>query len=236
VTVPDPRLVLGDVSGGRVLDVATGDGAFIRFLLDGLRDHGEIIGIDSNGARAEAFADAFGGRPGVRFERMDAHALTFPHASFDTVCISNSLHHFADPLPVLAEMRRVLRSGGQLVINEMYRDGQSEAQMTHVLLHHWWAAVNLLHGDVHRETYRRAELVAIVEGLGLSDLRLVDLADPDQDPRDPATLADLEAVIDRYLALADGSPDLIARGEMLRTRLRMVGVRDATQLVAVGWA
>ncbi len=227
------------MSGGRVLDVATGDGAFIRFLLDGLRDHGEIVGIDTDGARAGPFADAFGDRPDVRFERMDAYALAVPDASFDTVCISNSLHHFVDPLPVLAEMRRVLRSGGRLVINEMYRDGQSEAQMTHVLLHHWLAAVNMLHGDIHRETYRRetyrrAELVGVLEGLGLSDLRLVDIADPDQDPCDPATLADLEAVIDRYLALADGSPDLIARGEMLRTRLRAVGVRDATQLVAVG--
>jgi hypothetical protein len=80
MTTPDPRLVLGDVSGGRVLDVATGDGAFIRFLLDGLRDHGEIVGIDSNGARAEAFTEALGDRPGVRFVPMDARALAFPYA------------------------------------------------------------------------------------------------------------------------------------------------------------
>jgi SAM-dependent methyltransferase len=217
-----------------VLDVATGDGAFIRFLLDGLRDHGEIVGIDSNADRAEAFAEALGERPDVRFEAMDAHALAFPDASFDTVCVSNSLHHLEDPLSVLAEMRRVLRPGGHVVVNEMYRDGQSEEQATHVLLHHWWAAVNRLHGVVHRETYRRADIVGIIDDLGLADLRLADLGDPDQDPHDPATLVDLEATIDRYIALADGSPELVARGESLRARLRSVGVRDATQLVAVG--
>ena len=234
MTPPDPRLVLGDMSGGRILDVATGDGAFIRWLLDGLRDHDEIVGIDANGARAEAFADAFGDRPDVRFEPMDAHCLAFPDASFHTVCVSNSLHHFADPLPILAEMRRVLRPGGHVIVNEMYRDGQSDTQMTHVLLHDWWAAVGTLRGDVHRETYRRADLVRILDGLDLTGLRLADLADPDVDPHDPATRAELEAAIDRYLVLADGSPVLQARGEELRTRLRAVGVRDATQLVAVG--
>jgi ubiquinone/menaquinone biosynthesis C-methylase UbiE len=32
----DPNQVLGNISGGRVLDVATGTGGFVRCLLDGL--------------------------------------------------------------------------------------------------------------------------------------------------------------------------------------------------------
>ncbi len=236
MTPIDPKRVLGDLSGGRVLDVATGTGGFVRFLQDGLLDHDEIVGIDANGERAAAFAEAFGDRPDVRFERMDAHRLAFPDGSFDTVCVSNSLHHFADPAPVLAEMLRVLRPRGHLVVNEMCCDGQSETQMTHVLLHHWWAAVDRLGGEMHRETYARAAIVDIVESLGLSELRLFDLADPDEDPHDPATIADLEAAIDRHVALAEGDPALQARGEALRVRLREVGVRGATQLVAVGRA
>jgi len=234
MTAIDPKAVLGDLSGGRVLDVATGTGGFVRFLLDGLRDHGEIVGIDANSERREPFTAAFGERDDVRFAEMDAHQLDFPVGSFDTVCVSNSLHHFADPAPVLAEMLRVVRPGGLVVVNEMYRDGQSETQETHVLLHHWWAAVGRLRDEVHRETYRRAEIVAIVEGLGLADLRLVDLADPDEDPHDPATMAELEAAIDRHLALAEGHPELQRRGEELRARLRTIGARSATQLVAVG--
>lgn len=234
MTTTHPKAVLGDGPGGRVLDVATGTGSFVRFLLDGLRDHAEIVGIDLNAERAAAFSEAFADRPDVRFEQMDAHHLVFPDGSFDTVCVSNSLHHFADPAPVLAEMLRVLRPGGHLVVNEMCRDGQSETQTTHVLLHHWWAAVNRLRGEVHRETYERARIVKIVEDLGLSDLRLLDLADPDEDPHDPETTTELEAAIDRYVALADGQPELQARGEALRTRLREVGVRGATQIVAIG--
>jgi len=236
MTAIDPNAVLGDLSGGRVLDVATGTGGFVRFLLDGLRDHAEIVGIDANAERAAAFSEAFADRPDVRFEQMDALHLVFPDGSFDTVCVSNSLHHFADPTPALAEMLRVLRPGGHLVVNEMYRDSQSETQATHVLLHHWWAAVNRLRGEVHRETYERRRIVEIVDGLGLADLRIVDLADPDEDPHDPEATAELEAAIDRYVVLADGHPELQARGATLRTRLREVGVRGATQLVAIGRA
>jgi SAM-dependent methyltransferase len=234
MTAVDPKAVLGDISGGRVLDVATGAGSFVQFLLDGLRDHDEIVGIDANPERREPFDAAVGDRDDVRFLAMDAHHLDFVDGSFDTVCVSNSLHHFDDPAPVLAEMLRVVRPGGHVVVNEMYRDGQSATQETHVLLHHWWAAVGTQRGEVHRETYRRADIVAIVESLGLADLRLVDLADPDEDPHDPETTAELEAAIDRYVALAEGHPELQQRGEDLRGRLRDIGVRSATQLVAVG--
>lgn len=230
----DPKVILGEISGGRVLDVATGAGGFVRFLLDGLQDHAEIVGIDANAARAEPFAAAFQDRDDVRFVAMDAFDLRFADGSFDTVCVSNSLHHFADPAPMLAEMLRVLRPGGHLIVNEMYRDGQSDEQMTHVLLHHWWAAVNTVQGEIHRETYRRAEIVDLLEGLGLADLRIVDLANPEEDPRDPETIAGLEAAIDHHHALADGHPELQERGEELRTRLHAIGARGATQLLAIG--
>jgi SAM-dependent methyltransferase len=234
MTAIDPRAVLAGISGGRVLDVATGTGGFVGFLLEGLADHGEIVGIDSNADRASAFAEAFEGRDGISFAEMDAHHLAFADGSFDTVCVSNSLHHVADPAPLLAEMLRVLRPGGHVIVNEMYRDGQSEEQMTHVRLHHWWASVNTVRGEVHRETYRRAELVEILGSLALEDLRVVDLVDLDEDPHDPEMVAELEAAIDRYLALADGHPALQARGEELRDRLHAVGARGATQLLAIG--
>jgi SAM-dependent methyltransferase len=234
MTAIDPRAVLAGISGGRVLDVATGTGGFARFLVDGLADYEEIVGIDSNADRGSAFAATFDGHAGISFIEMDAHHLAFPDASFDTVCVSNSLHHFADPAPVLAEMLRVLRRGGHMIVNEMYRDGQTDEQMTHVLLHHWWAAVNMIGGEVHRETYRRAELVGILGNLALVDLRIIDLVDADEDPHDPEMVEELDAAIDRHLGLADGHPELLARGKVLRERLHEVGARGATQLLAIG--
>ncbi len=57
---------------------------------------------------------------------------------------------------------------------------------------------------------------------------------PDEDPHDPRTTSELDAAIERYLALAEGHPDLQERGRELRLRLRRTGARSATQLVAVG--
>ena len=230
----DARTLLRGVPGGRVLDVATGRGNFVGFLLKGLASHDEIVGIDNDPEAAARFAEAFGDRPGIMFEQMDATALAFDDGRFDTVSVANSLHHFADPAAVLREMRRVCRPGGSLVVLEMFRDGQAEPQITHVDLHHWWAAIDTLGGTVHRETFPRAEVMDLIAGLGLSDLRVDDLTDSDTDPLSRETVDKLDPVIDRYIGFADGHPDLQARGEELRRRLHDVGFLLATAVFAVG--
>ena len=231
--MPEIAELLAPVHGGRVLDVATGRGGFVTSLLAALPDHDEIVGVDVVDHAAD-FAATFPGHPEVRFERMDALALSFGDATFDTAAVAHSLHHFADPVPVLAEMLRVLRPGGSLVIAEMVHDGQGPEQMTHVGLHHWWAAVDTIDGVVHRETYRRQAIVELVAGLGLDDLRVADVEQEGEDPHDAATLAELDGVIDRYIARAAGHPPLVARGHLLRRRLHRIGIRSATTLVAIG--
>src|SRR5512138_1260436 len=116
---PTPKDTLGQLSGGRVLDVATGSGGFLHFLLEGLQDYHEIIGVDNNTRGREAFEAAFQDKPNIRFELQDAGRLDLDDSSFDLVCISNSLHHL-DPVTVLREMRRVVRPGGTLLLSEMY--------------------------------------------------------------------------------------------------------------------
>ncbi len=232
--IPEPRQMLGHLHGGRVLDVATGTGGFIGFLADGLADYEEIIGIDSDPEKATHFVEAVADRQRVRFEARDASATGFARDAFDTVSVSNSLHHFSDPPAVLREMQRVLRPGGGFVVFEMVRDGQAPPQQTHVELHHWWAAVDSRRGILHHRTYARGELVALVEPLGLTDLRLTDVTYPEDDPLDPESLAEMDTVIDRYLAWADPEPSLITRGHELRRRLHEVGIRGATSLAIVG--
>lgn len=231
--MPTAKEILGHLPGDRVLDVATGGGNFIRFLQDGLQAYTEIIGVDNNDRAAAAFAEAFRASPNVQFKAMDARHLDFDDSSFDLVCISNSLHHL-EPLPVLVEMKRVLRPGGYLLVSEMFRDGQTAAQMTHVLLHHWWAAVDTVNGIDHRETYTRQELVDLFAGLGLEAVVNCDLFDLEEDPRDPAILTELEPVFERYIQRAAGHPDFQARGAELRQRLMEIGFHSATTLVMLG--
>lgn len=228
-----PQDILHTLPGGRILDVATGNGGFIHFLLEGLPAYSEIIGIDNNERSAAAFAQAFKEHPNIRFEPVDALQMSYPEASFDLVCISNSLHHFENPQAVLGQIKRVLRPGGHFILAEMYRDDQNDPQMTHVHLHHWWAAVDRSSGVVHNETSLRQELLGLIASLGLADLKVYDLADSEEDPKNPENLAQLNAVIDRYIQRAEGHPDLQARGEELRQRLSEIGFQGATTLIVV---
>jgi ubiquinone/menaquinone biosynthesis C-methylase UbiE len=227
---------LKNLPAGRVLDVATGNGNFIHFLIKNLGYFDEIVGIDTSEKVGAAFAEAFKDQPKVRFETMDAAKLNFPDAFFDTVCISNSLHHMPDPEPVLSEMKRVLKPGGHFLIAEMYRDNQTETQMTHVLMHHWWGAIDTAKGIIHNETYTRQQLLNIVSGLGLQELVVHDLSDLTDDPKAPETVQYLTNIVDQYLQRLEGLPGedkLRARGLELRQRVEEIGFHSATSLLVI---
>lgn len=227
------KYILGEISGGHVLDVATGNGGFIHELISGLKDYDDILGIDIKEKAKSAFVESFKGNPKVHFRLMDAEKPEFSAASFDTVCISNSLHHFKDPRLVLTNMSGILRPGGSLIISEMYRDGQSEVQMTHVLLHHWWGAVDRMNGIFHNETYLRQELVDLVNGLGFEIQKVGDISDIEQDPKDPEVKLELDPVIEMYIQRAEGDAGLQSRGNHLRQRLDEIGFQSASTLVMV---
>jgi ubiquinone/menaquinone biosynthesis C-methylase UbiE len=228
------RPILGDIHGGRLLDVATGRGGLIPDLIDGLSDFDAIVGVDAAESARPGFEAAFADRRSVTFELRDAYRLGFDDGSFDGAALGSSLHHFADPAAVLVEMRRVVRPGGWLVIVEMYRERQPPAEQTHVQLHTWCAAIDTLGGTVHRETFTRAEIVDLIERAELTEVKLLDVADDRKDPLDPDFVGQVEAIIDRYLGLAAGHPELEARGEEVRKLLRANGMRNAKSVAAVG--
>ncbi|HBX67975.1 MAG TPA: hypothetical protein DEH25_00910 [Chloroflexi bacterium] len=228
--------IFAPLSGGRVLDVATGSGNFIHALDAALKEYHEIIGVDTNERFAAMFEQAFAGKP-VNYRQMDAAHLNFPTASFDTVCLANSLHHLDDIPSVMAEIQRVLKPGAKLIISEMYRDGQSETQLTHVYLHHWWAEIDSAQGITHNETYTRQQLVDFACELPLADWQFHDVTYLDSDPQSPELIQQLNSAIDQYRQKAEGLPnqaDLQARGEALRQRVQEIGFHGATTLVAIG--
>ena len=227
---------LSEIVGGRVLDVATQRGGFVRILTENLLSYTEIIGIDSSEEVLEAAQHGLH-LDGIRFACMDASRMGFEDESFDTVAISASLHHLTDVVPVLWEMKRVLRKGGNLILAEMHRDGQTEAQLTFVHLHHWVAAVDSALGSVHNRTLARQEIVDHVEALELRHVRFHDSRDSDGDPMDESQIERLNALIDRTLQRAkavSGYERFKQRGEELRRRLHAVGAQREPGIVIVG--
>ncbi len=101
--------------GERVLDVATGTGAVLRELARRDARPTEVVGIDrfcAGLAVAAAWLPA-----GWRLVAGDARELPFADGRFDVVTASYLLHLLGprDRATVLAEIARVLRSGGRVV-------------------------------------------------------------------------------------------------------------------------
>ena len=168
--------VFGQLSGGKLLDVATGNGFFIQVLLDHLKDFTEMIGIDTNDKILETARTRFS-QPNISFQNMSGEHLKFPDESFDTVCISNSLHHFADIHHILQEMKRVLRNGGYFIIHELFCDGQTEQQLTYVYLHHMRAEMETLLGQTHNNIMAKHEILDLISMLDIGKVTLTEYID-----------------------------------------------------------
>lgn len=100
---------------GAVLEVGVGTG----LSLASYAPHLAVTGIDFSNemlARARARVEAEGLAQVVALRQMDARALDFPEASFDTVVAMHVISVVPEPGRVMAEMARVCRPGGEVVI------------------------------------------------------------------------------------------------------------------------
>ncbi|MFL5341827.1 MAG: methyltransferase domain-containing protein [Gemmataceae bacterium] len=100
--------------GGRVLDVGSGLGGLAREVARRVPG-GEVWGIERS---AEQLARAVADLPNLHFQQGDAHSLPFDDDSFDVAYCRYLLEHVADPVRVLREMRRVLKPGGRVFVQE----------------------------------------------------------------------------------------------------------------------
>jgi len=111
------RVARGTAPGElRVLDVATGTGLVARELV-GLRPDARVIGLDQSEAMVRR------GRSSderIRFVLGQAERLPFASATIDAVTFTYLLRYVADPAETLAELTRVLGSGGVLANLEFH--------------------------------------------------------------------------------------------------------------------
>lgn len=100
-------------AAGDVLEVAVGTGRNFAHYPAGVR----LTGVDLSPAMLE-LARARAAELGVEVELRegDAQALPFPDASFDTAVCTLGLCGVPDERAAIAEMHRVLRPGGKLVL------------------------------------------------------------------------------------------------------------------------
>ncbi len=227
---------LAAFAGGTVLDIATSEGGFVQTLAESLSSYDSIVGIDTNADRIATARERVKHRH-VSFAVMDATALTFPDAAFDTVTAAYSLHHLPDIGRALAEMYRVLRPGGLLLVLETFQDGQNETQLTSVYVHHWIAEVDMATGVHHQMTLTRRQILECIQPLHLQGLESFDIPSNDADPHDPEQIQELLTTCDRYIERVERVPrlaPLVKKGRLLKQRIADVGALEPTALCVIG--
>jgi ubiquinone/menaquinone biosynthesis C-methylase UbiE len=101
--------------GSTVLDVGTGTGVFIPHLLSKVRKGGRIVGLDlADKMLSLARTKDFKGN--IDYLCADVMNIPLDDGVFDAVVCYSSFPHFQDKPKAFAEINRVIKAGGRLVI------------------------------------------------------------------------------------------------------------------------
>lgn len=111
-----------------VLDSGTGTalipielcGRLVSCTVTAIDAAGEMLKLARRNVERAGLADR------ITLEQVDAKRMPFPDASFDAVISNSIVHHIPRPRDVLAEMLRVLRSGGLLFVRDLLRPDDEE--------------------------------------------------------------------------------------------------------------
>lgn len=153
------RALVGVRPDDELLDVACGPGSI---ALDLAPHVARVTGLDLTPAMLDQARAAQARRGVTNAEWLvgDAAALPFPDASFSLVSSGAAFHHFEEPGRVLAEMARVCRPGGRIVVIDVTPEaGKTDA----------YDRMEKLRDPSHGHAHSLAELYALGRALGLSE-------------------------------------------------------------------
>ena len=111
--------LIGARAGAHLLEVGSGTGEDAVALARKVGPSGRVVAVDRNPAMvAEGLRRARAAGVRVEFRFGDAHQLDLPDASFDACRSDRVFQHLSAPERALAEMVRVTRPGGRVLITE----------------------------------------------------------------------------------------------------------------------
>ena len=102
--------------GDEVLDVGCGPGFYVVDILDIVGANGSVTGVDASAAMLAIAGRKAGDRPNVRLLEGEATKLPVGDASVDRAISVQVFEYLSDVDAALAELMRVVRPGGRVVI------------------------------------------------------------------------------------------------------------------------
>ena len=147
----------------KVLDVGCGTGVFAARIREAL-PNAKVWGIDlSREMLTKGTLRWHHHASSVQPFQGDSERLPFENGSFDFVTCANSFHHYPHQDQAVAEMHRVLRPGGRLLLIDGYRDGLWGRFIYDVCVTYREGAVHHASSRRFRELFTQAGLTAIAQ-------------------------------------------------------------------------
>ena len=148
--------------GQRVLDVGTGTGILIPFLLEAVGSTGHVTAIDFAEKMVEACKAKYANLPNVNIAVQQVENLDFPPETFDAVTCFGLFPHLENKQKALSQMNRVLKPGGKLIIAHALSSNELRA-------HHRNAAV-----VAHDALPDEAEMKQLLKQAGFIEVQITD--------------------------------------------------------------
>jgi arsenite methyltransferase len=159
------RAALAAAPGERILDVGCGPGFYCAELLAEVGESGAVTGVDSSPAMLALAARRCAGHDNVELLEGEALTLPVPDESFDAALTVQVIEYVADVEKALAELRRVLRPGGRVLVWDIDWDTLSlysgDAELSERVIRAW--DEHLAHRTVPRTLAGRLRAAGFAE-------------------------------------------------------------------------
>jgi len=149
--------------GQRVLDVGTGTGVLIPFLIQAVGPSGWVTAIDNSEKMLEICRERYAHVRNVTVKLQDVEELDLPSRSLDFVICFGLFPHLENRERALRQISRVLRSGGRLVIAHALSSDEIRAH------HH--EASSAVSQDV---LPKKPEMTRLLKGIGFTEIHIED--------------------------------------------------------------
>jgi ubiquinone/menaquinone biosynthesis C-methylase UbiE len=148
--------------GQRILDVGTGTGVLIPFLLEAVGPTGQVTAIDYAEKMIEVCNAKYADVPNVSVAVKRVENLDFPSEFYDAITCFGLFPHLENKEAALAQLNRVLKPGGKLIIAHALSS-------TEIIAHHRRSSV-----VAHDALPDKTEMKRLLKRAGFTGIHITD--------------------------------------------------------------